>query len=242
MDDNTPTDVTTPQDAGVEAPNVEASALPDQVEDAPAVETQDTQPEATTQEDGDKLSKWAASQNIDLNNPTPEDAKKLAKVARDNQVASRQKSQEVSEFEKRVTNPQTNNTGGDEVLAEVRAMRAERDAERKLSDFKQRNPGWEEHKDALSAVLNESVPTPYGQVSRAELVDTGILSLDDALTLAKGSAAREQQLKAEGGRESLERLANKQMAEAPKALASDQTPQPKEEEDPMLAGFDEDVL
>lgn len=100
--------------------------------DAPSQTTTDdqqpTQSNDATQNSGDELDKWASSQNIDLNNPTPEQARMLAKRLRDTQRWASERAANNQQFDQVQNNlADENEDPVEKELREIKNQNARRD-------------------------------------------------------------------------------------------------------------------
>jgi hypothetical protein len=85
--------------------------------------------------------------------------------------------------------------------------------------------------------LNEPVNTTYGVYTRSQLVNAGLLSLEDVYLMAKASTPVDTaQLQTQAKQEVLQTLANTQRAGGGNAQASNSNPQASAE-DPITAAI-----
>ena len=82
-----------------------------------------------------------------------------------------------------------------------------------INTFKASHPDWQEKQPAMAALLNEQVSTQYGVFSRSQLVNEGILSLEDIYVMAKGASPVDTaQIEKDAQQKTLQDLANTQRA------------------------------
>lgn len=194
-----------------------ANALPPQADGQPADNTQD-QAQVTNDDQGaqalpdtpdEKLVKFAESHGIELDSPS---SIKAAKIAMDNQASFQQAQQKASQLDKSTQEPPTDNSQVKVLQNTVNLM-----------SFKQSHPDWEQFDQQMGELLEEVVPTPYGNLPRKALYAEGLLSLDDVYKMAKGNASAAP----EDTTQVLQSIANKQRAGSLTPNANSGTPETK---------------
>lgn len=166
---------------------------------------QPQQPEQPASADDD-LGSWAQSQNIDLDNPSPEQARMLAKRLRDTQQKMHEATEQARQLESTMAQnpnlPYTGDQNYDNLAVEVNAIKIQN----RVADFFRANPEARELEQEMAKIVTER---PHLQND-----------LDALYALAANSPNRTADLKKEGGREALTNLAQKQSAVPPTASAS----------------------
>jgi hypothetical protein len=212
-------DTTTTEAAPVDG--VAAATQP--VDGAQPTAAQPPQPQSPSQPaQADDTAAWLQSKGVD---PTdPEAFQKVAQMAYHSEKQMTKATQEASELKKSLTPPATQpQDGADPVMSEfVQDYRRDK----LINGFKESHKDWNEHEPAMVAKLNEQVNTSYGVYTRSQLVNAGLLSLEDVYSMAKGSApVNTEQIKTQAQQEVLQTLANTQRAGGGNAHASNSNPQ-----------------
>lgn len=188
----------------------------------PAQEAQAPSEEAPSSDD---TAEWLSKKGIDPSDP--DSVLKLAKSYREAEKLALAKAQEASELKKSLmpepsTNPQTFD---DPNLAALSDFAQEYKREKQINAFREAHPDWKEHEPAMVEVLNTTLDTPYGQFTRSQLVNMGVMTLNDVYAMAKGSApVNTEKIKTEAQQEVLQTLANTQRAGGANAHAMSATP------------------
>lgn len=196
----------------IEAVQVEAEQPKEPAQEAPVESTDDT-------------AEWLSKKGFDPSDP--EFATKIAKSYREAEKLALTKAQEASELKKSLipepsTNPQTFD---DPNLAALSDFAQEYKRDKQLTAFKEAHSDWAEYETAMVDVLQTPLNTPYGVYTRSQLVNMGIVTLDDVYAIAKGSApVNTDQIKSQAQQEVLQTLANTQRAGSANAHASSTTP------------------
>lgn len=153
---------------------------------------------------GDDLSDWAKKQGIDFDNPTPEQAKQLAKRLRDTQ----QKMHEATEAAKQLETAavQTLDYTGDANYDELAQTVNQLAIQNTVRDFFTQNPEAKEFEAKMAEIVTD----------RPHLKN----DLDALYALARSDPNRESELKQAGGREALQNLAQKQQQQPPSSGAT----------------------
>lgn len=195
--------------------------------------TQPTESTTTTEESqavssDDNLS-WLRNKGIDPSDP--EAVAKVAKMYRDAERTMHQSTQKASELES-VLRTQGDvavtsaNAQGDPVAAlaaEVQALKMEQT----VTAFMAATPDAKEYEPKMAALVNEN-PT------MGELVRAGYLTVQQLYHIAKGSdSGRDDSLKTEGGREALQRVADKQQGKAVHGQATNSDFSSEQKTDPF---------
>ena len=211
MDEPTTTDVVT-QDSGAEiAQPVEQQTEAVQTTDLeqPTNDQSSDSTEAPTDDVSQEQDVWA-KKGIDIS--TAEGQAKAAKMYADAQKALTQKAQKASELEKQLSAP-TDEYDNDRVARLEVIM--------KTRDFFDSNPEAKELEAEMAAYINSD---PTG--TKRELVKAGYLSLEEVHAIVSANPNRTTELKAEGRKEGLQELANKQRATAVNGSAVNKAPAP----------------
>lgn len=179
---------------------------------SPAGEETPAAPEAD-----DQLQKFAKSQGLDLDSPSAIKAAQIAMKARSEATRNYQK---ANELEKAA------NITQDQLPADLTPQQQENVRLRNL-ELAYGVQQWKmQNQDKLD--MESSMVNILGDPIKKQLVQEGYLSLDDVYKLAKAEAPdNSAQVRSEGERAALERLAQKQQAAVPTGHATTQTP-PKE--------------
>lgn len=213
-----------------------AQALPDaQVTTPPADSSPNHAPEPS-QQGGEPVSlphgadeetvKFAQAHGLELDSPN---AVKAAKIAKDNQAEFQRAQQKASQLDKSLQTQQQPQQGIDPTMQE---FIADYRRDKMLNQFKESTPDWKEHEPVMVEKLSEVVSTPYGNYSRSDLVNAGLLSLNDVYAMAKGSVQAPPQ---ENVTDVLQSIANKQQAGSVQGNAINSAP-PANVTDDFLEG------
>lgn len=162
----------------------------------------------------DDTADWLSKKGIDPSDPDA--VGKLAKSYREAEKLAMSATREASELRKSL-NPQSEelnqNIGEQNGNPEISEFMQDYRRDKLISGFKQSHDDWQEHEPAMAQILNQQVNTAYGAMTRSQLVNAGILSLEDVYTMAKASSpVNTDQVKAETRQEVLQTLANTQRA------------------------------
>jgi len=182
----------------------------EQTETAESNVTEDSSP--TEPSEGDDLSKWAESKGINLEDP--ESVQKLAKSYREAEKKLHETTQTKSELEKQLVPsdgvPQYTQDGNLDVYSEVQNVKTQLN----LQNFYMENPEARSYDEKMAQIALE----------KPELGLYAKNSGDFSVLLAMAKQGDERR---EGGREALERLADKQRAAVASPAATVQSSQPK---------------
>lgn len=175
---------------------------------------------SSTVEGSDDLDKWAESQGIDLENPTSEQARKLAKRVRDTQKAMHDKAnqakgkEELTKTIDELHDPsKAENAEDDEYLKEVRRNRmetAQLRAQVRLQNFYRDEPDAQDYEDDMKEVLIREV-REYGEEAGRSLAQNMPRLLREAKAL-RGSDYDAEAAREAGRREEREQLRRRQEA------------------------------
>jgi hypothetical protein len=188
------------------------------------------QPQANVTESlepsSDDNSSWLQSKGIDPD--SPEAVAKLAEMYRNAEKQMTQATQRASELEKSMQTPQPQ--GGDIMQEFVQDYKRDK----MVREFKDNTSDWKQYDSAMGKVLQEVVNTPYGQYTKSQLVNEGILSLNDVYLQAKGSSpVSNESIVNDAKQEVLQTLANTQRAGSATPNASNSSPQ-SQSKDPIV--------
>ncbi len=179
---------------GVEEPTQPAVAEVPAASPDPASVTEPTEPST------DDNSSWLQSKGID---PTsPEAIAKLADMARNAEKLMTTKAQEAAELKRSL---QTATPESDD---DMKQFLADYKRDKMISSFEQSHPDFKELEPAMAGLLNNKTPSGY---SLGELVNAGVLGLEEVYTMAKGATDVES-IKKAAQQEVLQTVANKQRA------------------------------
>lgn len=216
-----------------------AGAPAEPVESGQSAAVQPQEPVSQSQpQQADETATWLQSKGLDPNDP---DAfRKVVSMAYNSEKQMTKATQEASELRKSLT-PQVDSyeqqqavQGVDPTLNEfIQDYRRDK----LISGFKSSHADWQEHEPAMANMLNQQVMTSQGAFTRSQLVNAGILSLEDIYMMAKSTApTNTEQVKAETRQEVLQTLANTQRAGGGAGNATSSNPQAPDD-DPIMAGI-----
>lgn len=223
-----------PQPAAPTDPGAGAPAEPVAVAAAPAGQPQEPVAPSQPAQATDEYAAWLTSKGLD---PSAQDAtEKALQMAYNSEKLMTRATQEASELKKSLT-PQTPaqpQAGADPGMSEF--MQDYR-RDKLIGNFKSSHQDWDQHEPAMVQKLNEPVNTVYGAYTRSQLVNAGLLSLEDVYLMAKNSAPVDTtQIQTQAKQEVLQTLANTQRAGGGVAQASNPNPQASKE-DPITAAI-----
>lgn len=204
-------------DAGVEASTQPVEATP-----VAAGQTEGTE----QQQVSDDTLDWLSKKGFDVANP--DSVLQLAKSYRESEKLAVAKAQEASELKKTLSPSEAQpivppyGTQSDPMMQEfIQDYRRDK----QINAFKDSHEDWQEQEPTMVSLLQEPVSTPYGEYTRSQLVNMGILTLNDVYSMAKGSAPVDtQQIKTQAQQEVLQTLANTQRAGGTTSQASSASP------------------
>lgn len=206
MDESTrtePTDDTSAQDAQLESQTVDTTA-----ENQPAESNEDTNQDSQEAAPTDDNLAWLQNKGVD---PTsPEALSKVAEMYRNAEKQMHQSTEAKAQLQQALQQPVQQayvNEDGDVVTQlqqQVQAMQMKQS----VRDFWEQNPDAKAYESKMTELVTSNP-------NMAQLVQAGYLGLDNLYQMAKGSDPnRETTLKTEGGREALQKVADKQQARA----------------------------
>jgi len=214
MDESTTTNE--PTDTGVDSTQP-ADVDTQAAENQPAEPTTptDSQDEADNQATDPNL-EWLQNKGID---PTsPEALAKVAEMYRNAEKQMHQASSEKAQLQSALTEPAQSDVADtynddpqtSQLAKEVQAMKMERNVEK----FWNNNPDAKQYEDKMTDMVTQDPNLKL-------LVNNGYFSVEQLYYMAKGAdPSRESTLKTEGGREALQKVADKQQAKAVTGNAS----------------------
>jgi len=205
-------------DQGMAVPQPEPSEEAEAVEeptvpDAPAEEpeSEPSEPSEEAEEAApDDTSAWLKKKGID---PTdPEAINKLAKSAREAERAMHTQAQKRSELEKaaKITDDQIVPDATPEQRDNIRMRNLELRYD--IQQWKLENQSKLAHEADMVQILSDP--------NKRLLVQEGLLSLDDVYSMARGAGSDESSIRSQGGKEALQKLAQKQQAATPRGNAT----------------------
>jgi hypothetical protein len=221
-------------------------ALPENTETDGAALPANEQEQSQTQGDeetsvpavDDKLTSFAKGLGIEDVSALSERELKLLKVAKDNQAEFQRQAQKASELEKTLSTSARQDidaaTESGEVdaaqlaLAEVAALKLQNS----VSNFFLTNPDAKQHEQEMVKLITD-------RPQLGAMVKQGALSIPDLYAMVRGSDPTVvAEAKAQGGKQALQQLANKQLAKAVPGSATTASLSTQEKKDPFLEAFD----
>lgn len=204
MDEQTTT-ANEPEDQGAEQQQQAQPEAPATEAAATEPNEQQTQEAAEPSEPQDDNLDWLKSKGVDPN--SPEALAKVADMYRNAEKAMHQSTAKASELEKSLTTDEQPTYGqSDDVqalAAEVQNMKLAT----KVNTFFSENPQARELESEMTKIVTE-------RPEIGQMVKSGYLDLQDVYNLAAANPNREKALKTEGGREALQKVADKQLAKS----------------------------
>lgn len=155
---------------------------------------------------------WLTNKGIDPNDP--EALAKVAAMAQNAEKAMHEKAQKASKLEKEMSSVDVN--------AESQALARAQAVENRLAvrDFFDAHPEAKEQEQAMAEYIT-------GDPIRKELVKQGFITLDEVHAIVSASGSNTESIKSQARQETLQGLANKQVATAVQGAASTSTPAPQ---------------
>lgn len=171
---------------------------------------------------------WLQKKGIDPQ--SPEALSKIAEMYRNAETKMHESTAKASQLEKSLTTdqPQAVSAEADDI-AGLRQTVAELKMAQNVNTFWATNP----EAKAMESQMAEIVTA---RPAIGELVKAGYLGLDDLYNLARGTEGSEATLKAAGGKEALEKVAQKTQAKAIVGAATNSDLSPAKD-DPFLTGL-----
>jgi hypothetical protein len=209
-----------------------AAAQPADGATTTAAQPQTQTPPSQPAQADDEYAAWLGTKGLA---PDGEQAEKAARMAYNSEKLMTKATQEASELRKTLTpsQPAQPATGGaaDNGMQE---FIADYKRDKLISGFKESHPDWHDHEPAMVKILGETTPSGY---TKSQLVNAGVLSLEDIYAMAKSSAPVDtEKVKAETKNEVLHTLANEQRAGGGNGQASDSNPTAPVD-DPVMIGI-----
>lgn len=174
----------------------EDSTSQEQPEEAQATEEVQEASAAVEETQADDVKAWAEKKGLPLDDPV-----KLAQMYRDAEKKMHEATQPKPAAKPLETIEATGNPQYDQLVGAVNEMRLQQE----VNNFFQQNPDAEQYRAHMAEIANNR---PW------------INDLDAIYALAKNDPNREASLKAQGGKEALTNLAQKQSAVPPKSSAN----------------------
>jgi hypothetical protein len=222
-----------PQPVAASGDGAGAPAQPVEAAQQPAAQPQEPTSQGQPAQADQEYAAWLQSKGLE---PDSESAKKAAQMAYNSEKLMSKATQEASELKKSLSSPTQRPQDG-EADPMVQEMYQDWKTTKLLNDFKESHSDWMDHRGAMSGLLREAVNTQYGEFTREQLVNAGILTLHDVYLQAKGSTPVDTtQIQAQARQETLQTLANTQRAGGGDAQASNPNPQAPTE-DPISAAI-----
>jgi cytochrome c556 len=205
----------------------QAPAQPVQTDGSGAAQPQT---QVTEPSNDDNLT-WLQSKGVDPS--SPEAVTKLAEMYRNAEKQLSRVSQEASQLKKSLTPSQQPISGDSAAEPAINEFIADYRRDKMLNSFKESHPDWSQYDSTMGQLLEEAVRTPYGVFTRSQLVNEGLLGLEDIYRMAKGASPVDTEAIKQGAKqEVLQTLANTQRAGGATTHATNSTPQ--EQADPVL--------
>ena len=221
--------------SAVEVTNEQTASENDAVDMPEATETNEN---AQT---GDAIDEFLAKKGIKADDP--EAIRKIAQMYQNAEKGFYQKSQEKAQLERQLSQARIPQMSPDqEALSQVRAMRAEMDAERWKFQHNVTDETEQKMVEYMKQPIMQNGQPVYDAtgnvVTKAALVLQGALSLDDVFTIVGGNNVKVDNLKEQMRAEVRKEMTARQTSKRPVANATDSTKFGKPaEDDPFLAGL-----
>lgn len=192
----------------------------------------------------DDITDFLTKKGIDLNDPDA--AKKVAKMYRDVEKEFYKKSQEKAQLEREMTRNSVDESAPADIraLAEVRAMKAEMDANKWKQSVELTPEAEQKMVEYLAQPITDANGDPLinpqnGQImTKGLLVINGQLSLDDVYKIVGGNTVKTDSIRSELKEEIKKEMAARQVSKRPTMQSSDSSQfGEKEESDPFLDGL-----
>lgn len=226
-----------PEPAQPDEQPAEAVTTPDSEPTSPEGEQphQSTEPEKSSDDESadnsaeEDLADYWSKKGIDIT--TPEGQRAAAKSYREAEKAMHQSKQRSSELEKQLQGTPYEQVSQDPAVQQALETATNVQLELQVERWKQANNVTPEQDVAIGQYLTEHQDKAY-------LLKNGYLTLDDVAAMSGALKQDTDAIKTQASRDTLENLANKQRATAPKARATTHTAPPAE--DPLLAVLNSD--
>lgn len=200
---------------------------------APSQTTGQEESDTVTDDSSDELNQWAGSQGIDLNNPTPEQMRKVAQRLRDTQKWAhdrQQNNQKFNEVQSQLNDD--SDSDSDPIERELREIKAQ-NARR---DFWEANADDRQLEGDMIQVVESMVKT--GNIEGAKYYSTpsGWKDLLDIVKARKSSDIKDESYEA-GRKTERDNLAKAQQASAPPSNAVSSAPTRQKTTDEEIANM-----
>jgi hypothetical protein len=210
-------------------------AQPDTTQATDSAATTDESTTTTTKQDegteavADENLDWLQKKGIDPQDPDV--VTKLAKMYRDAEKAMHESNQKASELQNALsTDPPTQQQQADDPVASLQAEVQAMKLATNVNTFFTSNPDAKQYEAKMAEIVTSN-PTV------GTLVKAGYLNVEQLYQMAKGAdGSRENDLKTQGGREALQKVADKQQGRAVTGAATNSDLAPAKD-DPFLKGF-----
>lgn len=225
-------------DAATQDEQAQETAQPDTQTQAEADLTADSEPTPTTEPESepteepapadnssDDLNDWAAKKGIDLS--TPEGQAKALKSMREAEKAMHDKAKQASELQKQLQSQPVEEVSNDPLVQNLAQEVVQMKRAQAVNDFIREVNLTPEQEQTMATYLTDNP-------AKAQLVNAGYMTLPEVYQLSGAAGITQAKLKQEGGKEALEKLANKQLATRPQGNA---TTHDTPKEDPIAAAL-----
>jgi hypothetical protein len=221
MDEQPTTDSPVAVDGATEAQPVPATDAPAAT---PAEPTED-KPEPSQ----DENLAWLQNKGIDPQ--SPEALAKVAEMYRNAEKTMHQSTAKASELEKTLTTQDPAAAPADSIVTELAAEVQRMKLQQNVNSFWSENPDAKAYEAKMTDIVTS-------RPDIGTLVRDGYLSLGDLYSLARGGDSnKDAELKAAGGKEALEKVAEKQQAKAVPGVATSSALSDGTKVDPFLIGL-----
>lgn len=220
-DDESIPEETQTKDEGGEEP------LPESTENNSAEEAEQTDAETQseeTEQESDDIKKWAESQGIDVDNPTPEQTAKLAQRLRDTQSKMHEATNKSAELESSVSDVvDVAETAGQIDANDARLLKMEQRLA--VTQFFVNNPEARQYDKQMAEIVKQKpwLLNDLNDLHRLARLESSGESIDKITEKAR--------------QDERERLKQKQSAGIAKPSASSSTGSSKEVDDPIMRGL-----
>lgn len=227
-------------DAPADVPGADDPIIPDESAALPEGTQADSSADSTANEQKEekggeepvpgidpKLASFAKGQGIeDVSDLSPRELS-LLKSAYDNKAEQDRHRQKASELEKSLIATPAETQGDPELAARVQRIEMAQNVQAFFAD----HPEAKNLEEKMAGIV-------MGRPEIGQMVNSGYLTVSDLYNLARGSDSnRDAQLKADGGREALKKVASKQQAKAVPGVATTSEFSKDEPEDAFLKAF-----
>lgn len=228
----------TTTEAATQDTQAQEIAQPEEQSQAEAVQTADSEPTTTTEPEAETTEEPASAENSDddladywskkgIDITTPEGQRKAAQSYREAEKALSQKSQKASELQKQLQTQPVEEVSNDPLVQDLATKVVLMERAQQVNDFMREVNLTGEQEQKMAQYLTDNP-------AKAQLVNAGYMSLNEVYQLSGAASESQAKLKQAGGREALEKLANKQLATRPQGNA---TTHDTPKEDPIAAAL-----